>query len=152
MAEVVEKSLRHLTSEDIQSLVAYLRTIPGQSDGPPSVRAGSPVLAEDTLGQRRFEQACSGCHLPDGNGRQSPWASLSGSHSTGDPASTNLLQVLTRGSSIETKEGSMFMHAFTGAYTDEEVAALANYTSNQFGFRQGNVTPEQIRRLRTIGQ
>ncbi len=27
----------------------------------------------------------------------------------------------------------MFMHAFTSAYTDEEVAALANYTCAQFG-------------------
>jgi hypothetical protein len=42
----------------------------------------------------------------------------------------------------------MFMHPFTGGYTDVELAALANYTTSQFGFRQGNVRPEQIRKQR----
>jgi mono/diheme cytochrome c family protein len=149
MAEVVEKSLRSLTTEDISAIVAYLRTLPAQPDGPPAVGAGSPVAVDDTLGQRRFAQACAGCHLPDGNGRQSAWASLGGSHSAGDPAATNLLQVLAHGTSIGTADGTMFMHEFTGAYSDEELAALANYTSGQFGYRQGAVTSEQIKRLRT---
>ncbi|MEA2730830.1 MAG: hypothetical protein QOF70_5305, partial [Acetobacteraceae bacterium] len=48
----------------------------------------------------------------------------------------------------ETGQGLMFMHPFTGGYTDVELAALANYTTSQFGFRQGNVRPEQIRKQR----
>lgn len=38
----------------------------------------------------------------------------------------------------------MFMHSFLGGYTDEELASVANYTIGQFGFRKGEVTPEQI--------
>jgi mono/diheme cytochrome c family protein len=151
MAEAVEYSLRYLKPEDIHAMVTYLRGVPAQSDGPPAVQVGSPVAATDTLGSRLFVQACAGCHLPDGNGRQSPWAALRGSHTAGDPEGTNLVQVLTQGTQIDTSQGLMFMHPFTGGYTDDELAALANYTSGQFGFRQGKVTPEQIRKQRGLG-
>ena len=53
-----------------------------------------------------FNQACAGCHLPDGAGRQSPWAALAGAQSTGDPAGTNLIQVLAHGTQIETAQGT----------------------------------------------
>jgi mono/diheme cytochrome c family protein len=86
--------------------------------------------------------------LPSGEGRQSPWAALRGSHSAGDPAGTNLVQALTHGTQIRTSQGLMFMHEFTAAYTDEELAALANYVSSQFGFQRSAVTPEQIHKLR----
>jgi mono/diheme cytochrome c family protein len=148
MAEVVEYSLRYLKPEDIHAMVTYLRGVPAQTDGPQATQAGSPPRAPDPLGGRLFVQACAGCHLPNGEGRQSPWAALRGSHTAGDPAGTNLVQVLTQGTQIGTSQGLMFMHAFTGAYTDVELAALANSTIGQFGFRQGGVTPEQIRKQR----
>jgi mono/diheme cytochrome c family protein len=147
MSEVVEYSLRYLTKDDIQAIVTYLRAVPAQPDGPPATQASAPV-ATDPLGARVFVQACAGCHLPDGAGRQSPWAALQGSHTVGDPAGTNLVQVLTNGTQIETSQGLMFMHAFTGNYTDPELAALGNYTIGQFGFRQGTITPVQIRKQR----
>ena len=148
MAEAVENSLRYLKPDDIRAMVTYLRGIPPQPDGPPAVQAASSATPTDALGQRLFVQACAGCHLPSGDGRQSPWAALRGSHTAGDPASTNLVQVLTHGTQIETSQGIMFMPAFTRAYTDAELAALANYTSNQFGFHQGSITLAEIRRQR----
>jgi mono/diheme cytochrome c family protein len=151
LAEAVEYGLRYLTPEDIKAIVVYLRGVPAQPDGPPAVQAGAPVAAPDSLGARLFVQACAGCHLPSGDGRQSPWAALRGARTTGDPAGTNLLQVLTQGTEIGTSQGLMFMHPFIGAYTDEELAALAAYTTGQFGFRKSIITPEQIRRLRQSG-
>jgi mono/diheme cytochrome c family protein len=148
MAEAVENSLRYLTPDDIRAMATYLRGVPAQPDGPPAVRPGPPIAAADSLGPRLFMQACAGCHLPDGSGRQSPWAALRGSHTAADPAGTNLVQVLTQGSQIGTDQGLMFMHPFTGGYTDKELAALANYVSSQFGLRPGSITPEQIRRQR----
>jgi cytochrome c553 len=148
MAEVVEYSLRYLKPDDIHAMVTYLRGVPAQPDGPPTVQSGSPVPPTDLLGPRLFAQACAGCHLPDGQGRQSPWAGLLGSHTAGDPAGTNLVQVLTQGTQIETSQGLMFMHKFTGSYTDAELAALANYTSSQFGFHPGSITPEQFHKQR----
>ena len=116
MAEVVEDSLRYLTPDDIHAIVTYLRTVPAQPDGPEAVAAnGAPQIDPDGLGARLFAQACEGCHLPNGAGRQSPWASLAGAQSVGDPDGTNIVAILTQGSSLSTSEGTMFMHPFTGA-------------------------------------
>ena len=114
MAEAVENSLRFLTADDIGAMVTYLRSIAPQPDGPPAVQAENPAPAADALGAHLFAQACQGCHLPDGSGRQSLWASLRGSHTAADPAAINLVQVLMQGSEISTGEGTMFMHGFGG--------------------------------------
>jgi mono/diheme cytochrome c family protein len=145
MAEAVEDSLQYMTPADIQAIVTYLRAVPAEPGGPPTVPAnGTPLATDNALGQRLFQDACEGCHLPDGSGRQSPWAALRGAHSAGDPAGTNIIAVLTHGTTLETPQGTMFMHPFTGAYTDTELTALGNYAISQFGFRQGNVTPSEI--------
>ena len=157
MAEAVEYSLRYLKPDDIAAMVTYLRTIPPRSAGPDAVSATVTPIATNSLGEHIFIRACAGCHLPDGAGRQSPWAALGGSHSTGDVTGTNITQVLANGSQIDTDEGLMFMHRFTGAYTDEELSAVANYVIGHFSGRQGVVTAKQIEKARpspkaTIGQ
>ncbi len=149
MAEAVGYSLRFLTGDDVKAMVAYLRTIPAQQDGPLAVGRSAPVNVEkNPLGAHIFVEACAGCHLPDGRGRQSPWAALKGSHTTGDPSANNLLRALAEGTQIRTAQGLMFMHAFTSAYTDEEVAAVANYACAQFGQTACHVTADQVSKTR----
>ena len=146
MAEAVQDSLQYLTPQDIGDIVLYLRKVPARPDGPAAVDGnGAPLVTADALGPRLFAQACEGCHLTNGGGRQWAWAALKGSQTAGDPAGLNIVQVLSQGSQIETAQGTMFMHPFTGAYTADELAALANYTISQFGYRQGNVTAQQFR-------
>jgi mono/diheme cytochrome c family protein len=148
MAEAVSDSLRYMTPADIHAMVVYLRDVPARDDGPPAVGSSITPAAIDPRGQRIFVEACAGCHLPSGKGRQSPWAALGGSHSTGDVTGGNIVQVLTHGTQIETADGLMFMHAFDRAYTDPELAAVANYTIAQMGGRMGQVTPQQIHEAR----
>lgn len=148
MAEVIQNSLRYLTADDISAMVTYLRNVPAKPGGPPAFLANAVIPPVDALGARLFAQACSGCHLPNGTGRQSAWAALKGAHTAADPAGQNLVQILSEGTQIETSEGAMFMHPFTGAYTDTELAALSNYTIAQFGLRLGHVTPGQFKKLR----
>ncbi len=148
MAEVIGYSLRYLTPDDIKAMVAYLRDRPAQPDGPPAVPATVTAAASDPKGAHLYNQACAGCHLQDGKGRQSPWAALGGSHSTGDVNGANLVQILAHGSQMETAQGLMFMHSFTGGYTDQELASIANYTISQMSGRQGQVTAQQIKAAR----
>ena len=149
MAEVIANSLRYLTPDDIKAMVAYLRDRPAQPDGPPAVPASvAAATVPDPMGAHLYGQACAGCHMPDGKGRQSPWAALGGSHSAGDVSGTNLVQILAHGSQMETAQGLVFMHSFTGGYTDAELAAIANYTIGQMSGRQGQVTAQQIKAAR----
>jgi mono/diheme cytochrome c family protein len=145
MAEVITNSLRYLTPADIHAMVVYLRAVPPQTYGPEAVAPGVAPAATDPLGGQIFALACAGCHLPNGQGRQSAWAALAGDHSAGDPAGTNTLQILTHGSELETPTGEVFMHSFAGAYTDEELAAVANYVTAQFSGRAGAVTAGDVK-------
>lgn len=144
MAEVVQDSTQYLSPEDIADIVLYLRQVPAMVSGPPAVAANVIPAAANKLGAKIFAQACEGCHLPNGQGRQSNWAALQGSQSTGDVDGTNIVQILTQGSALQTSQGEMFMHPFTADYTKDELAAVANYTISQFGGLQGRVTPAQF--------
>jgi mono/diheme cytochrome c family protein len=148
MAEAIENSLRFLTPEDIHAMVVYLKALPAQPDGPPAVPAKVAGGAAEPLGAHLYVQACAGCHLPDGSGRQSPWAALAGAHSTGDVTGTNLVQILAHGSQMQTNDGQVFMHSFTGGYTDAELAAIANYLIGDMSGRQGQVTAQQVKAAR----
>ncbi len=161
MAEAVQHSLRYMTPADLKAIVVYLRDVPALPDGPPALSAaaepapanvasastggGADAAAANGLGARVFAQACAGCHLPDGAGRQSPWAALGGDHSTGDTAGHNIVQVLTHGSQIETDQGLMFMHGFTEAYTSAEMAAVSNYVIAHYSGRTGTVTAKDFK-------
>jgi mono/diheme cytochrome c family protein len=150
MAEAVGLSLRYLQPSDIHAIVAYLREVSPQPDGPPAVFEASPINSTDGgVGAKFFAQACEGCHLRNGEGRQSPWASLLGSHSAGDSTGKNMLQVLISGTQLDTSTGRVLMHPFSAtAYSDVELAAVANYVANQFAGRPANVTAEQVRHQR----
>ncbi len=55
-----------------------------------------------------------------------------------------MIQVLLHGSQLNTEKGLMFMHGFAGAYTNEELAAVSNYTIAQFSGRTGTVSAKDF--------
>ena len=153
MAEAVSDSLHFLSRDDIHAMVVYLRSIPPQETGVPAVdHVPSPQVGSggtpDGLGARVFAQACTGCHMLSGAGRQNDLASLAGAHSTGDPAGANLTQVILGGSHLVNGEGEAFMPGFSGGYSDAEIAALSNYVIGHFGGRTGTVTDAAVGKAR----
>jgi mono/diheme cytochrome c family protein len=162
MAEAVEHSLRYLTPSDAQALAAYLKSVPAQRSDPPinpvpqAVKASSPIIPASSspsdLGLQLFQTACAGCHSWNGEGRQTGAAALSGSRSVNDPAGTNLIQVILRGSSLTSSEGHVFMPPFGRAYDNVEVAALANYVIGHFGGKDSHITPDNIAKARDAAQ
>ncbi|GAB6853332.1 cytochrome c [Asaia astilbis] len=145
MAEAIEHSLSQLPSDDLHAMILYLRSIPAQSEG--SLRNQGPSASDGgpALGKHVFQQACAGCHLEDGSGRQTDWAALAGSHSLSDPSATNLIAVLREGTSLKTIHGSMTMQKFATIYTPEELAALSTWMLHHFGGVDHPVEPGQFR-------
>ncbi|WP_025840396.1 cytochrome c [Asaia platycodi] len=145
MAEAIEHSLSQLPANDIRAMVVYLRSVPAQPDGPPR---NSGLIAKNdgpSAGRHVFQQACAGCHLEDGSGRQLDWAALGGSHSLNDPSATNLVAVLREGTSLQTVHGTMTMQKFTSAYTSEELAALSSWMLHHFGGVNASVDPKKFK-------
>ena len=152
MGEVIENSLQYLTPDDISALVTYLREVKPQTGGValPAVATTGSGSAKDTssLGEQLFVGACAGCHLDNGQGRQTDYASLAGLRSVRDPHATNLTQVILHGTELRVGAQHVFMPSFGRAYSDAEVAALSNYVVNHFGGQQGTLSVEDVAKRR----
>lgn len=154
MAEMVGHSLRYLTDNDIRSMVVYLRSIPPQEKG----EEASMVNAEElknvepsrSHGSRLFAGNCGSCHLTNGLGRQSDYASLWGSRTATMTTGKNLVRTILDGSSIENDPlGKIAMPAFRDSLSDQDIADIANFVIAHFGNRNGHVTAEQVKDQRT---
>lgn len=164
MGEAVAHSLQFLNPQDAAALVAYLRTIPAHEgkhpvevDSKPAALANStPMLpapgelAAGSQGLKLFEGACSGCHEWNGQGRQTPYASLGGTRGVNDPGAVNVTQVILQGARYRVGDREVFMPAFGDAYSDTEVSQLANYVVKHFGGKQGTITPEEVAKRRQL--
>jgi cytochrome c len=150
MAEAVENSLQYLTSEDFSSLVAYLRTVAAQTgdDEVNTVPAPSVQVPQDDLGRHVFEGACANRYQYNGDGRQTIYASLAGSRSVGDPDGSNVTQIILNSAKYRIKDQNVYMPTFAQAYSDAELAAVANYVIARFGGKTGRVTPEDVAKRR----
>jgi mono/diheme cytochrome c family protein len=164
MAEAVEFSLRYLSKDDLSAMVTYLQATPPQrgsgegvvANDPPMVRRSGPATpppdetGSPASGLAIFQSACASCHAWNGQGVQHPHATLVGAQTVNDPSGMNLLQVLIKGSHLKTNEGDIFMPAFGAAYSDEELAAVANYVVAHFGDKKANITARQVNDARKI--
>jgi mono/diheme cytochrome c family protein len=157
MGEAVDLSLSQLTPSDIAALVTYLRTIPAiaTSDQPQPVPgpapAGHRLAAADAAspqGKKIFEGACIGCHAWNGAGALTGMATLNGTRAVNDPDATNVAQVVLLGARRRSGQGEVIMPAFGHAYSDAEIAAVANYVTARFGAKPSSVTPRQVAKLR----
>jgi mono/diheme cytochrome c family protein len=113
-------------------------------------KEGSPV--GNPLGGRIFEGACIGCHDWTGTGTTSTYASLTGTRAVNDPTATNVVQVILSGAEHSGALGPVSMPAFAfgPAYSDEEIAAVANYITARFGTRPSAVLPTDVAKARTF--
>jgi mono/diheme cytochrome c family protein len=164
MGEAVAHSLQFLKPEDVAALVTYLRSVPARA-GTHRIEvdpAPAPALAStDTSpageespahpqGLRLFEGACASCHQWNGKGLESQYAALLGTRGVNDVKGTNVTQAILQGVKMRIGDSDVFMPAFGSAYSNTEVAALANYVIAHFGGKQGEVTPDEVAKRRNL--
>lgn len=95
-----------------------------------------------------FQGACVSCHGWTGESSISPFATLTGAWAVNDPSGTNVVQVVLSGTKRLTPEHAVSMPAFGGAFSDAEIAALANYVTARFGTKASQVTAQDVAELR----
>jgi mono/diheme cytochrome c family protein len=156
MGEAVDQSFSQLAPEDIRAVVTYLRSIPAitSTDLPATLAPPAPAShrdgggTSDPRGKMVFEGACVSCHGWTGEGWISSFATLTGTWAVNDPSGTNVAQVVLSGTRRLTPEHAISMPAFGGAYSDAEIAALANYVIGRFGAKASRVTAQDVAELR----
>jgi mono/diheme cytochrome c family protein len=157
MSEVVDESLLHLSQSDISAMAAYVRSVPSvaTSDLPESKAIAAPpshaegmAASEDPLGKSVYEGACTACHGWTGISPVIPTATLTGARSVNDPTATNVAQVVIGGVRRHAGRDTASMPAFGDAYSDAEIASVANYVTARFGAQGSRLTSGQVAKLR----
>jgi len=158
MAEEVAASSSMLTSGDLHAVVTYLRSIPTiRTRDLPAVKtelaSESPKLTEaavESLGREIFEGACVSCHGWSGVSLLTSYATLTGGRAVNDPSAINVAQIVLSGAREQTKDGLVLMPAFGDAYSDTEIAAVANYVTARFGVAPSQLTAKDVARFRQL--
>ena len=164
MGEAVSHSLQYLDAVDVASLVDYLRSVPAHEGKDPievnaqpaaalastAAAPGGDVATTHAEGSRLYEGACASCHQYNGVGQQTPHASLLGNRGVNDVTAANVTQAILQGVKLRVGDSDVFMPAFGAAYSNTEVAALANYVVAQFGGKSGTVTADDVAQRRTL--
>jgi mono/diheme cytochrome c family protein len=155
MGEAVDNSLSQLAPEDTRAIVAYLRSVPpiASTDlpatlAPPAPESHKEGPTADARGKMVFQGACVSCHGWTGESAISPMATLTGGWAVNDPAATNVAQIVISGTKRHTPEGALSMPAFGNAYSDDEIAAVANYVTARFGSKGSKLTAHDVAELR----
>jgi mono/diheme cytochrome c family protein len=155
MGEAVDHSLSQLAPEDIHALVTYLRSVPAvaSADLPATLAPPAPAShrdggTSDPRGKMVFQGACVSCHGWTGESALSPFATLTGAQAVNDPGATNVAQIVISGTRRFTPEGAISMPAFGDAYSDIEIAAVANYVTARFGSKGSKLTAQDVAELR----
>jgi mono/diheme cytochrome c family protein len=156
MGEASDNSLSYLTQTDIHALVIYLRSVPAIRGGLPAIataaapashREGVPADI-DPRGAAIFASACASCHDWTGVSSLSNRATLTGDRAVNDPSATNVAQAVINGIPRKTGGSPIFMPAFGPAYSDDEIAAVANYVTARFGSQGAALKGSDVAELR----
>ena len=155
MGEAVDHSFSRLAPEDIRAIVAYLRSVPPTTSADLSAGLAPPASAShkdggtpDARGKMVFEGACVSCHGWTGESPVSTMATLTGAWAVNDPGATNVAQIVISGTKREMPDGALSMPAFGNAYSDDEIAAVANYVTARFGSKGSKLTGKDVAELR----
>jgi mono/diheme cytochrome c family protein len=155
MGEAVDHSFSQMAPEDIHAVVAYLRSVPPTVSpdlpatlAPPASASHKDGAVADARGKMVFEGACVSCHGWSGESAVSPMATLTGAWAVNDPGATNVAQIVISGTQRHSPEGALSMPAFGNAYSDDEIAAVANYVTARFGARGSTLTAKDVAELR----
>jgi mono/diheme cytochrome c family protein len=157
MGEAVDDSLGYLKGSDITALVTYLRTVPDVTTADLSDPRTNPAPVSYTAGvagnanprgQAVYEGACAGCHGWTGVSPVIPFATLTGTRAVNDPTANNVAQVIIRGAQRHAASAAVNMPEFGDAYSDSEIASVANYVTARFGNKGSDLTAENVAKLR----
>jgi mono/diheme cytochrome c family protein len=155
MGEAVDFSLSHLQPRDLTAMVTYLRSVSGAATSDlPEPRSSLAASQADSSpnqsrGQEVYEGACAGCHGWTGVSPVIPFATLTGTRAVNDPTATNVAQIIIGGAQRHLANSTENMPEFGSAYSNAEIASVANYVTARFGATGSQLTPERVAKLRS---
>lgn len=148
MNKVVVGSTRHLSTEDVQAMAVYLKSVPANTRGETTAATAEVLRA----GSIQYDIHCGTCHLPTGEGSAETGPPLLGSPVVLDADPASLINITLYGAQTpkiapstqwQAREWKR-MEAYAGKLSDEQAAAMLSYIRSAWGHQSGAVSAEQV--------
>ena len=149
MAEVVFRSLQHLSDADLRAMTVYLRSLPMQDRPEASFARPAGIVMEQ--GRDIYQQQCAQCHGEQGEGRGGALPALAANRAVMLADTTNMVRVVLQGGYLPATEGNPRPHGmppFVQSLTDGEIAAVLSYIRNAWGNAAAKVDTIDVYRVR----
>jgi len=152
MAEVVARSLQHLSPSDLSAMAGYLTSLAATPSvpQPAPAPAGEQVLAE---GGRIYAAQCAACHGDDGKGRSPAYPPLAGNRAVTITPAVNAIRMTVNGGFPPGTRGNprpYGMPPFGHELNDAQVAAVLTWVRASWGNAGAPVTAPEVNRYRGV--
>ncbi|HAT32975.1 MAG TPA: alcohol dehydrogenase [Janthinobacterium sp.] len=155
MAEVVQASLQHLETADVNAMAVYLKTLPGTPQATPKEPSTATPEAKAVLaaGAKLYETHCADCHHADGAGAAPAYPALAGNRALTTEEAVNPIRIVLNGGFAPGTAGNprpYGMPAFGPLLDDAEVAAVVTYLRASWGNKAAPVSAFDVNRYRSV--
>lgn len=152
MAEVVARSLQHLTQADLGAMATYLKSLPA-TEAPAQASfapASEQQLAE---GRRLYGTYCLDCHGADGKGKAPAYPPLAGNRAVTLSPAVNAIRIVLNGGFPPGTRGNprpYGMPPYSHELNDAQVAAVLTYVRSSWGNDAPPVSVPEVNRYRSV--
>jgi mono/diheme cytochrome c family protein len=153
MAEVVTRSLQHLSDSDVGAMASYLKSLPATPAPAPEAAVDERGRELVERGQKLYEQHCVDCHGADGKGLPPGYPPLAGNRALTMQEPVNAIRIVLNGGFAPGTAGNprpYGMPPYSHLLNDEEVAAVVSYLRASWGNRAAAVSAAQVNRYRSV--
>ena len=154
MAEVVERSLQHLSDADINAMSVYLKALKGSGEKS-DYELDKSQEAQDfrEAGAKIYGKHCVECHGIGGNGLPPHYPPLAGNRALTTTEAVNPIRIVLNGGFAPGTAGNprpYGMPPFSHVLNDTEVAQVVTYLRATWGNRAPPVNGNDVNRYRAI--
>jgi mono/diheme cytochrome c family protein len=149
MAEVVSLSTEQMTNADLNAIAAYLKSLPGKEDHPPTLPKEDPAMI---AGAAIYRDQCSACHGLDGKGVAKLFPSIADSSMVKSDDPTTSIRIVLRGArsvGTQAEPTAPGMPSYGRLLDDAQVAAVLTYMRNGWGAAAAPVGAADVARVRS---
>ena len=153
MADVVQQSLQHMSTDDVTSMALYLKSLPARPAEPVTLPAGPQFEKVLSLGKTLYETHCMECHGADGKGLPPHYPPLDGNRALTMDEAVNPIRIVLNGGFAPVTAGNprpYGMPPYGHVMKDEEVAAVVSYVRASWSNKAPPVSGVEVNRYRNV--